>query len=211
MRRGVDEQGGLPSSAWADAVNLAYEAGVVLVCAAGNSYAGLPTSLIVYPARFQRVIAACGIMAEGHPFYGLGGPMEGNVGPASKMATAMAAYTPNIPWLRLGCRDVVDMDGNGTPATADPIAVNDIVDMDLEPTGDVDYFTFTGTAGQALFILAQAQGALAFDPDPYFGRGSLRAAEALQDSTFRPPRRCGKPTQTAPHSHSCTCCPAYSA
>ncbi len=74
----------------------------MLVCAAGNSYAGLPTSLIVYPARFQRVIAACGIMAEGHPFYGLGGPMEGNVGPASKMATAMAAYTPNIPWLRLG-------------------------------------------------------------------------------------------------------------
>ena len=36
--------GGLPSSAWADAVNLAYDAGVVLVCAAGNSYAGLPTS-----------------------------------------------------------------------------------------------------------------------------------------------------------------------
>ena len=76
--------GGLPSSAWADAVNLAYDAGVVLVCAAGNSYAGLPTSLIVYPARFQRVIAACGIMAEGHPFYGLGGPMEGNVGPGQQ-------------------------------------------------------------------------------------------------------------------------------
>ena len=52
--------GGLPSQAWADAVNKAYEAGVVVVCAAGNNFGGLPTSLVVYPARFDRVIAACG-------------------------------------------------------------------------------------------------------------------------------------------------------
>ena len=89
--------GGLPAQSWADAVNAAYEAGVVLVCAAGNSFNGLPTSLIVYPARFDRVIAACGVMAQGNPYYGLdGNVMEGCAGPASKMATAMAAYTPNI-------------------------------------------------------------------------------------------------------------------
>src|SRR5207249_11686069 len=35
--------GGLPSQAWADAVNKAYEAGVVVVCAAGNNFGGLPT------------------------------------------------------------------------------------------------------------------------------------------------------------------------
>ena len=174
--------GGLPSSAWADAVNLAYEAGVVLVCAAGNSYAGLPTSLIVYPARFQRVIAACGIMAEGHPFYGLGGPMEGNVGPASKMATAMAAYTPNIPWLRLGCPDVVDMDGNGTSSATPQIAA--AAGLWLAKHGN-DYprgWQRVEAVRAALFASADQHGRdTRNDPDPFFGRGSLRAAEALQD------------------------------
>src|ERR1700736_5701880 len=56
--------GGLPSQAWADAVNKAYEAGIVVVCAAGNNFGGLPTGLVVYPARFDRVIAACGAIAE---------------------------------------------------------------------------------------------------------------------------------------------------
>ena len=34
--------GGLPSGAWADAVNAAYEAGIVVVCAAGNNFGGAP-------------------------------------------------------------------------------------------------------------------------------------------------------------------------
>lgn len=59
--------GGVASQAWADAVNKAYEAGIVYVCAAGNNFSaglfGLPTRFIVYPARFRRVIAACGVMA----------------------------------------------------------------------------------------------------------------------------------------------------
>jgi len=63
--------GGLPSQAWADAVNKAYEAGVVVVCAAGNNFGGLPTSLVVYPARFDRVIAACGAMADRRPYLNL--------------------------------------------------------------------------------------------------------------------------------------------
>ncbi len=49
--------GGVASAAWADAVNKAYEAGIVFVAAAGNNYAGLPTRQIVYPARFRRVLA----------------------------------------------------------------------------------------------------------------------------------------------------------
>jgi subtilisin family serine protease len=174
--------GGLPSYAWADAVNLAYDAGVVLVCAAGNSYAGLPTSLIVYPARFQRVIAACGIMAEGHPFHGLGGPMEGNVGPASKMATAMAAYAPNIPWLRLGCHDVADMDGSGTSSATPQIAA--AAGLWLAKHGN-DFprgWQRVEAVRAALFASADQHGRdTQNDPDPFFGRGSLRAAEALLD------------------------------
>jgi subtilisin family serine protease len=107
--------GGLPSQAWADAVNKAYEAGIVVVCAAGNNFGGLPTSLVVYPARFDRVIAACGVMADKTPYLNLPpDKMEGNAGPASKMATAVAAYTPNTPWARLGAPNWVDLDGAGT-------------------------------------------------------------------------------------------------
>jgi subtilisin family serine protease len=115
--------GGLPGASWADAVNTAYEAGVVVVCAAGNNFGGLPTSLIVYPARFGRVIAACGIMANQQPYFDLpGGVMQGNVGPAIKMRTALAAYTPNIPWARLDCTETVDLDGAGTSSATPQVA-----------------------------------------------------------------------------------------
>ncbi|MBV1796112.1 S8 family serine peptidase [Siccirubricoccus sp. G192] len=115
--------GGLPSAAWADAVNAAYEAGIVVVCAAGNNFGGAPTELIVYPARFDRVIAACGAMADGRPYFDLPATaMAGNAGPPGKMRTAMAAYTPNIPWARLGVPDLIDRDGGGTSAATPQIA-----------------------------------------------------------------------------------------
>ena len=34
----------------------------------------------------------------------------------------MAAYTPNVPWARFGCPDVVDLDGAGTSAATPQIA-----------------------------------------------------------------------------------------
>jgi subtilisin family serine protease len=72
--------GGLSSQALVDAVNLAYESGLVLVTAAGNNFAGLPTpKSVVFPARFQRVLAACGVMADGRAYAGLAlGTMQGN-------------------------------------------------------------------------------------------------------------------------------------
>jgi subtilisin family serine protease len=111
--------GGVASQAWADAVNKAYEAGIVYVAAAGNNYSaglfGVPTRFIVYPARFRRVIAACGVMEDFKPYYDLPvGTMQGNWGPDSKMTTAMSAFTPNMPWAELGCAGIVDMDGQGT-------------------------------------------------------------------------------------------------
>ena len=56
--------GGLALQAWADAVNTLYELGIFIVTAAGNNFGNLPTRNIVYPARFKRVVAACGVMAE---------------------------------------------------------------------------------------------------------------------------------------------------
>lgn len=113
--------GGVASNAWADAVNRAYDEGVVLVTAAGNNFMRLPTSFIVYPARFRRVVAACGVMADGRPYWGLS-VMQGNHGPRTKMGTAVSAHTPNISWARLGSPDIVDFCGQGTSAATPQVA-----------------------------------------------------------------------------------------
>jgi subtilisin family serine protease len=117
--------GGLPSQAWAEAINALYDAGVVVVTAAGNNYGNLPTHNVVYPARFNRVIAACGVMANLQPYADL--PFElmaGNYGPDTKMQTAVAAYTPNVPWARYGEPTIVDFDGAGTSAATPQVAAS---------------------------------------------------------------------------------------
>jgi hypothetical protein len=117
--------GGYPSQAWADAINAIYDAGVVVVTAAGNNYDNLPTHFIVYPARFNRVIAACGVMADLRPYADLRFDlMAGNYGPDNKMKTAIAAYTPNVPWARYGEPDIVDLDGAGTSAATPQVAAS---------------------------------------------------------------------------------------
>ena len=115
--------GGLASQAWADAVNALYELGVFIVTAAGNNFGNFPTRNIVYPARFKRVIAACGVMADGRPYADLNiRIMAGNYGPEKKMKSALAAYTPNTPWARMGCSQLVDRDGRGTSSATPQIA-----------------------------------------------------------------------------------------
>lgn len=115
--------GGLASQAWADAVNALYEAGVFIVTAAGNNFGNFPTHNIVYPARFKRVISACGVMADGKPYADL--PlriMAGNYGPDSKMDTSLSAYSPNTPWARIGCSNTVDRNGQGTSSATPQVA-----------------------------------------------------------------------------------------
>ena len=65
--------GGVPSEAWAEAVDRAYEAGVVICAAAGNHVGFTPPHVVVYPARYSRVIAVCGVMANHKPYTGLKG------------------------------------------------------------------------------------------------------------------------------------------
>lgn len=116
--------GGLSSQALVDAVNLAYDQGLVMVTAAGNNLAKVPSpKSIVFPARLHRVLAACGVMADGRAYTGLSfRTMQGNFGPAEKMATAIGAYTPNVPWAKIGCGNIVDMDGAGTSAATPQVA-----------------------------------------------------------------------------------------
>lgn len=178
--------GGLASRAWADAVNKAYEAGICMVAAAGNNFSigigGVPTRFIVFPARFRRVIAACGVMADRRPYYGLPfGKMQGNWGPASKMATALAAFTPNMPWAELGAPEIVDLDGAGTSSATPQIAAaaalwlarhRDAVARYPHPWQRVE------AVRHALFTSAEktADGG----KSEKLGNGVLRAARALE-------------------------------
>jgi hypothetical protein len=123
---GVDvvtmSMGGLPSRFWREAVDRAYLSGVCVVAAAGNNVRSLPTRNLVYPARYRRVIAVCGAMHNGEPYVLTGNGMQGNFGPASVMDTAVAAYTPNIPWAVFGCPDLARMNGEGTSSATPQVA-----------------------------------------------------------------------------------------
>jgi hypothetical protein len=62
-------------------------------------------------------------MADGTPYADLGlGKMAGNYGPPQKMRTAMAAYTPNIPWAKYGCPNTIRFNGSGTSAATPQVA-----------------------------------------------------------------------------------------
>lgn len=173
--------GGLASKAWADAANALYEAGVVVVTAAGNNFGGLPVESVVFPARFRRVLAVAGIRADGSPYADLPVQlMAGCYGPASKMRTALAAWTPNIPWARRGAGTVVDQDGGGTSAATPQVAAAAALWLERHAAA------LAGLAGwrrveavrHALFTAA-ARPAPDNAPHKYFGRGLLDARAAL--------------------------------
>ena len=168
--------GGLASEAWADVVNEAYEAGIVLVTAAGNNF-GAPKA-IVYPARFNRVLAACGVMADGSPYLAGLGTMSGNFGPDSKMKTALATYTPNMPWAEINAENIVDMNGAGTSAATPQIAAAAALWLN-KYKGGLKYKggQVVEAVRNALFQSARKPGA---DEFKYFGNGILRAFDALQ-------------------------------
>jgi len=180
--------GGVASQAWAEAVNKAYAAGVIYVAAAGNNFSagffGVPTRFIVYPARFRRVIAACGVMADTRPYYGLSfGTMQGNWGPASKMATAIAAFTPNISWAELDCPGIVNMDGQGTSAATPQVAAAAALYLQrhaqalFEPAQYPEAWMRVEAVRHALFSSAD-KSADGGSPEK-LGNGILQAARAL--------------------------------
>ena len=172
--------GGLPSRAWAEVVNRAYEAGIVMVTAAGNNFTLTPES-IVYPARFRRVIAACGVMADGKPYIRENvpfGKMAGNYGPESKMDTAIAAYTPNTSWAEINCAALVDMDGAGTSSATPQVAAAAALWLQKHKRSMSGWSPseIVEATRKALFKTAHLPSP---DLRKYFGCGILRAADAL--------------------------------
>jgi hypothetical protein len=171
--------GGLASQAWADAVNALYDQGVFIVTAAGNNYGDLPTRNIVFPARFKRVLAACGAMADHKPYTDLAPRlMAGNYGPDDKMTTAISASTPNTPWARMGCSATIDFDGSGTSSATPQVAAAAALwiqvhraAIDAYPAG----WMRVEAIRQALFQSAAANA----KEKRRLGRGELKARAAL--------------------------------
>lgn len=173
--------GGLASAAWTDIVNRAYEAGVVLCTAAGNHYGALPPTSIVYPARYRRVVAVCGVMQDGRAYADL--PLKtmcGCYGPQSKMATAIAAYSPNLPWALFDNPAAFRWNGQGTSAATPQVAA--AAALYIERNYDALNQLPAGWARveavrHALFTAARksADGAI----DPRLGNGCLDAIATL--------------------------------
>jgi hypothetical protein len=172
--------GGVPSRTWVEAINALYDAGVFIVTAAGNNYGNAPTHLIVYPARFNRVVGACGVMSDGKPYADLKSAlMAGNYGPDAKMSTAIAAYTPNVPWARFGQPAVVDFDGEGTSAATPQVAGAAALWIQKHRAAYDAYpkpWMRVEAVRKALFDHANKEPSL----QPYLGAGRLRVMDALE-------------------------------
>jgi hypothetical protein len=175
--------GGLPTQAWAVAVNRAYEAGVAVFAAAGNRIGVSPPRSIVYPARFNRVVAVCGATYDRTPYYkpGVHFLMQGCFGPPAKMATAIAAFTPNTPWASCGCRHQVSHDGAGTSAATPQAAAAAALWLQNAGAVAAQPWQRVEAVRHALFASADKS---AEGNDVYYGQGLLRARHAL-DVPFR--------------------------
>lgn len=181
--------GGAPSAAWAEAVNALYEAGIVVVAAAGNTVFDFPIST-VFPARFRRVIAATGVMADGRPYADLGvidvgKQLTGCYGPESKLSTSIAGCTPNVARARAGCPNTVDANGQGTSAATPQVA--SAAALWIQKNFDVwsaekEGWKRVEMVRQALFDSA-ARDPIVEGEKNRLGRGGLRAADALKHKT----------------------------
>ncbi len=171
--------GGMPARAWAAAVNRAYEAGVAMFTAAGNRFGKSPPWSIVWPARFNRVVAVTGVCANDKPYYNpdpLHVHMQGCFGPPEKMPTALAAYTPNVPWALIGCPAGIGLGGGTSSATPQAAAAAALwLSANPAPPGTARWQAVEAVR-YALFTSADRS----FDKfEEYYGRGVLKASKAL--------------------------------
>lgn len=168
--------GGLPSRAWNEAVNRAYENGICIVAAAGNNVGGLPSRHVVYPARYHRTIAVCGVMANGRPYFDIKPTaLQGSWGPDSSMNAAIAAYTPNIPWPVFQCPSGIRENGEGTSSATPQVAAAAALWYENYKRFLPRNWQRVEAVRHALFSSAREK-----NPDPeHFGNGILQAKRAL--------------------------------
>ena len=205
--------GGKPSRKMAKAINMAYQNGITVVTAGGNcivkGLAKVGPKTLVYPARFKRVIAACGVAHNHLPYdfkaqkkYGQGAKsisdtswMQGNWGPSKVMDTALAAYTPNILWAEKSTADplkqfIVKKNGGGTSSATPQIAAAAALWLikhrkTLEEKGYRGTWKQVEAVKHALFSSANKEAFKGYETDyltyshRYYGNGILKAHDAL--------------------------------
>ncbi len=168
--------GGLPSRAWGELVNKAYEMGICICAAAGNNVMGLPSRHVVYPARYHRTIAVCGVMANGKPYDGITGrQLQGSWGPTSSMTAAIAAYTPNIPWPVFKQSPEIRENGEGTSSATPQVAAAAAIWYEKYKDRLPRDWRRVEAVRHALFSSAKDKSV---DPE-HFGNGILQAHFAL--------------------------------
>ncbi|HXI12051.1 MAG TPA: S8 family serine peptidase [Thermoanaerobaculia bacterium] len=166
--------GGLPSQAWAEAVDKLYEAGIAFCAAGGNRTRPLPPKVLVYPARYARVIAVTGVMANHSPYTGLDGALEGSFGPDAVMKKTLAAYTPNIPWARYRCENIVRLNGEGTSSATPQVAAAVALWFEKYKKVLPRNYQRVEAVRHALYSTAKLK-----DKKGYFGNGVIQARAAL--------------------------------
>lgn len=188
---------GKPSNRMARAVNKAYEAGIVLVSAASNCWykgtGALLPKCVMYPAAFERVIAATGAMYDHNPYdvkflkaeqRAIGTQyMQGSWGPASRMSRALAAYTPNTPWA--STHHAFLRSGGGTSSATPQVAAAAAIYIayhreEMEQKGyyqEGRKWMKVEAVRNALYASANRDFA---EWEKYYGNGILRAYDALQ-------------------------------
>lgn len=190
---------GYPTRQVAKAVNLAYEKGVVIVTAAGNNFTKglgkLSPKAVLYPARFDRVIAATGACYDHMP-YDMDAPrdvvmksrseggefMQGSWGPSSAMNKAIAAYTPNVAWASHDKPYQFSKAGGGTSSATPQVAATAALWL-LHHKDELSSFTGKN-AWKKVEAVRKAIYTTASKAYPYYkkyyGNGIIRAYDALQ-------------------------------
>ena len=206
VRQGVEvismSMAGIPSRRLAKAINMAYEAGVVVVSAAGNSWvkeAGLKEKLpdsVLYPARYERTIAVVGAAYDHKPYVwdlhndgqgrAEGGKyMQMSYGPASTMRTAIAAYTPNVSWFSKmkdkKFQHFYTLNGGGTSSATPQVAAAAGLYIQkyrsqLDRIAGKDKWKKVELVRKALFSTANLEPKY----KEYYGNGILQAYDALK-------------------------------
>lgn len=94
-----------------------------------------------------------------------GGAAPGGGGPGgSGGGTTTTTTTTTTSNTTTSSTTTVTSDGNDTFATASDMALEEVVQAELNPVAtDVDFYQFTGTANQAIFVLTDSKP----DDDPY--------------------------------------------
>src|SRR4030095_1577121 len=192
---------GYPTRRVAETINRAYSKGVVVVTAAGNNWfkgiQKITPKAVMYPARFERVVAATGACYNHLPYEREanqwflsrsegGETMQGNWGPQSAMTAAVAAYTPNLPWATTRGTDKFYRSGGGTssatPQVAAAFALWIVYNRDkIKSNGLEGNWKKVEAARKATFRSASKSYA---GYKKYYGNGIIRAYDALDNFDF---------------------------